>query len=52
MLGSFSASVMPAKACGKIIPTSPDFSELISVSLSALGTMTTRVAMGFSSSFQ
>ena len=52
MLGSFSASVMPAKACGKIMPTSPDFSELISVSLSALGTMTTRVAMGLSSSTQ
>src|SRR5262245_52692759 len=49
MLGSFSASVMPAKACGKIIPTSPDFSELISVSLSAFGTMTTLLALGMSS---
>ena len=36
MFGSFSASVMPAYACGKMKSLSPETSEAISVSLSAL----------------
>src|SRR5262245_39826161 len=46
MLGSFRASVMPLYACGKMKSLSPDFSELISVSVSAFGTMTTFAAFG------
>src|SRR6201747_1541806 len=47
MFGSLRASVMPLKACGKMKSTSPDLSDASSVSLSALGTITTSEAMGF-----